>query len=102
MYICGYFSGCEKITEKPRRIVSGASKLSIDGNLESAVKRRAGAKENPVCSSISGERIQYLLLEAVKGAKPRMIVEPPLIVYKNQNQYTDEIYKIYGMDVKES
>lgn len=42
------------------------------------------------------------LLEAVKGAKPRMIVEPPLIVYEKPNQYTDEIYKIYGMSKKES
>nr|WP_289063159.1 tRNA1(Val) (adenine(37)-N6)-methyltransferase [uncultured Anaerostipes sp.] len=49
-----------------------------------------------------GKESNIFLLEAVKGAKPRMIVEPPLIVYKNQNQYTDEIYKIYGMDVKES
>lgn len=35
------------------------------------------------------------LLEAVKGGKSRMIVEPPLIVYDRPNQYTDEIYKIY-------
>lgn len=41
------------------------------------------------------------LLEAVKGGKSRMIVEPPLIVYKSQNQYTEEIYKIYGMDPEE-
>ncbi|MDY2725666.1 MAG: tRNA1(Val) (adenine(37)-N6)-methyltransferase, partial [Anaerostipes faecalis] len=31
------------------------------------------------------------LLEAVKGGKPRMIVEPPLIVYEQQNKYTKEI-----------
>ena len=30
------------------------------------------------------------LLEAVKGGKPRMIVEPPLIVYEQQNKYTKE------------
>ena len=41
------------------------------------------------------------LLEAVKGGKPRMIVEPPLIVYEQQNKYTKEIYKIYGMDSEE-
>lgn len=41
------------------------------------------------------------LLEAVKGAKSRMTVEPPLIVYDAPNQYTDEIYEIYGMKPEE-
>lgn len=41
------------------------------------------------------------LLEAVKGGKSRMVIEPPLIVYKAPNQYTDEIYKIYGMEREE-
>lgn len=37
-----------------------------------------------------------LLLEAVKDGGSQMIVEPPLIVYKAKNEYTDEIYHIYG------
>ena len=37
-----------------------------------------------------------VLLEAVKGGKPRMIVEHPLIIYKEQGKYTNEIYDIYG------
>lgn len=41
------------------------------------------------------------LLEAVKGGKSRMIVEPPLIVYEKPNEYTEEIYKIYGMNLEE-
>lgn len=41
------------------------------------------------------------LLEAVKGGKSRMVVEPPLIVYEGLNRYTDEIYKIYGMEREE-
>lgn len=41
------------------------------------------------------------LLEAVKGGKSRMVIEPPLIVYKAPNQYTDEMYKIYGMEREE-
>lgn len=41
------------------------------------------------------------LLEAVKGGKSRMVIEPPLIVYKAPNQYTAEIYKIYGMEREE-
>ncbi len=37
------------------------------------------------------------LIECVKGGKPEMKVEPPLIVYKDLGVFTDEIYKIYGM-----
>ena len=41
------------------------------------------------------------LLEAVKGGKSRMTVEPPLIVYEKAGKYTEEIYKIYGMNPEE-
>lgn len=37
-----------------------------------------------------------VLLEANRGGNPRMKVEKPLIVYKEQNVYTEEIYDIYG------
>ncbi len=37
-----------------------------------------------------------VLIEAVKGGRSMMKVEPPLIVYKEKNVYTDEIYSIYG------
>ena len=37
-----------------------------------------------------------VLIEAVRGGKPRLTVEKPLIVYKAPGVYTDEIYDIYG------
>lgn len=37
-----------------------------------------------------------VLLECVRGGKSRMTVEAPLVVYKEQGAYTDEIYDIYG------
>lgn len=37
-----------------------------------------------------------VLIECIKGAKSRLTVEAPLIVYKEQGVYTDEIYDIYG------
>ena len=37
-----------------------------------------------------------VLLEAMRGARPRITVEAPLIVYKEPGIYTDEIYDIYG------
>ena len=37
-----------------------------------------------------------VLIECIKGSKSMVKVEAPLIVYKEQNVYTDEIYDIYG------
>lgn len=37
-----------------------------------------------------------VLIEAVKGGKPRLTVDKPLIVYKDKGKYTDEIYEVYG------
>lgn len=37
-----------------------------------------------------------VLIEGTRGGKSRMTVEKPLIVYKEQGVYTDEIYDIYG------
>lgn len=39
-----------------------------------------------------------VMIEAVKGGKSRIQVEPPLIVYEKDGTYTEEIYKIYGMN----
>ncbi len=36
-----------------------------------------------------------VLIEGIKGAKSRITVEPVLIVYEKQGQYTKEIYDIY-------
>lgn len=37
-----------------------------------------------------------VLIEGCRGGKSRLTVEKPLIVYKEPNVYTDEIYEIYG------
>lgn len=37
-----------------------------------------------------------VLIEGLRDGNPRMTVEKPLIVYKEQNIYTDEIIDIYG------
>lgn len=37
-----------------------------------------------------------VLLEGLRGGKPHMAVEKPLIVYKEPGKYTDEIYDVYG------
>lgn len=37
-----------------------------------------------------------VLIEAVKGGRQRITVESPLIIYKKDGSYMDEIYGIYG------
>ena len=43
-----------------------------------------------------------MLIEAIKGAKSRIQIEPPLIVYEKPGVYTDEIYEIYGYEKEEN
>lgn len=38
---------------------------------------------------------KMLLVEGVRGAKPGLAVLPPLIVYKADGSYSDEIQKFY-------
>lgn len=38
-----------------------------------------------------------VLIEGILGAKPRMTVEPPLIVYEKDGCYTQELLRCYGM-----
>lgn len=47
------------------------------------------------------EKPNLLLLECLKGGNVELKVEKPLIVYNNNGEYTEEIYKIYGM-IKEN
>ncbi len=37
-----------------------------------------------------------VMIEGLKGGRERITVEAPLIIYKEKNVYSDEIYKIYG------
>ena len=37
-----------------------------------------------------------VLLDCVRGGRPRLSVEKPLIVYKEPGVYTEEIYEVYG------
>lgn len=39
-----------------------------------------------------------VLIEGVKDAKPFLKMESPIFVYEKENEYTDQIYEIYGMN----
>lgn len=45
-----------------------------------------------------GEPANLILIEGVKGGKPFLNMEPPIYVYKDKENYTDQIYEIYGMN----
>jgi tRNA1Val (adenine37-N6)-methyltransferase len=38
-----------------------------------------------------------VLVEGLRGGKPRMQIEPPLIVYHKNGEYTEELLKAYNM-----
>lgn len=39
-----------------------------------------------------------VLIEGLRGGRPRMQVEPPLIVYEKDGGYTEELLRVYGME----
>lgn len=45
----------------------------------------------------AGKEPNMVLVEAVKGGRSGMVVEAPLIVYREKGVYTDEILSIYGI-----
>lgn len=75
------------MVHRPRRLVEIIEMLS-KYHLE--VKRL-----RPVYPMV-GKEANMVLLEAVKGGKPLLKLEEPLIIYKEQGGYHDEIYSIYG------
>ena len=62
------------------------------------VKYRLEPKRIRFVHSYIDKEPSMVLIEALKGGNSRVKIEPPLIVYKEPNVYTDEIYEIYGYD----
>lgn len=48
----------------------------------------------------NGEKTNLILIKAVKNAKRFLKIEKPLIIYKENGEYTDEILKIYNKTKK--
>ena len=40
-----------------------------------------------------------VLIKGIKNGKPFLKIEKPLIIYKKDGEYTEEIYKIYGKNI---
>jgi len=45
-----------------------------------------------------GEKPNMVLIRASKHGNPELKFEPPLYIYNEKGMYTDDVYKIYGME----
>ncbi|MDE6312836.1 MAG: tRNA1(Val) (adenine(37)-N6)-methyltransferase [Lachnospiraceae bacterium] len=66
--------------------------------LSACVKYKLEPKRIRFVHSYVNKEPAMVLIEALKGGNSRVKVEPPLIIYKDVNVYTDEIYDIYGYE----
>ena len=55
-------------------------------------------KRMQLVHSFINKEPSMVLIEAVRGAKPRMKIDKPLIVYESQGVYTKDILDIYGKE----
>ena len=46
----------------------------------------------------SGEKPNMVLMRASKNGNPELKFDPPLYIYDAEGKYTDDVYKIYGME----
>lgn len=62
-----------------------------------ATMRRVGVepKRLRMIHSRIGEAARLILMEGMKGAQPGIKIAPPLYVYKNRHDYTDEVEKMF-------
>ena len=62
-----------------------------------ATMRRVGVepKQLRIIHSRTGEGARLLLMEGMKGAQPGIKIAPPLYVYKDRHDYTDEVGKMF-------
>ncbi|MDD2973177.1 MAG: tRNA1(Val) (adenine(37)-N6)-methyltransferase [Lachnospiraceae bacterium] len=64
--------------------------------IETLVRYRIEPKRMQLVYPYIDKEPNMVLMEANRGGRSRLTVEKPLIVYKEPNVYTDEIYDIYG------
>lgn len=64
-------------------------------------KHKLEPKKLRLVHSKINEEPKLVLIKAVKNAKEFLVVEKPLIIYNENNEYTDEIYKIYNKKMEE-
>ena len=91
-------------------VISQAAKLLVPGGrfflvhrpfrlaeiIVTLTKYRLEPKRMRLVYPFADKDPNMVLLEAVRGGRPRMTVEKPLIVYREPGVYMPEIYEVYG------
>lgn len=91
-------------------VISQAAKLLVPGGrfflvhrpfrlaeiIVTLTKYRLEPKRMRLVYPFADKEPNMVLLEAVRGGRPRMTVEKPLIVYREPGVYMPEIYEVYG------
>lgn len=75
------------MVHRPRRLIEIIGTLS---------KYQLEVKRLKPVYPMADKEANMVLLEAVRGGKPLLKLEKPIIVYKEPGVYSDEIYDIYG------
>ena len=78
----------------PKGLMPNPKTGTVSPDIAKAIKEiKAGKVEYRV-----DKEANMVLIEGVRGGKPFLKVEEPLIVYNKDGSYTDEIYEIYGKE----
>lgn len=75
------------MVHRPRRMVE---------IIEVMRKYKIEPKRIKLVHPFANREANMILIEGRRGGKPMMKVEPPIIVYKEQGVYSNEIHEIYG------
>ena len=75
------------MVHRPHRLIEIISTL---------VKYKLEPKRMKMVHPFVDKDAKMVLIEAVRGGKSMIKVEPPLVVYRDVGVYTDEIYEVYG------
>ncbi len=66
--------------------------------LETLRKHNLEPKTLRMVHSYRDTEATMVLIESIRGGKPFLKVQPPLIIYADKNQYSTEIHQIYGKE----
>ena len=63
--------------------------------IELMKKYRVEPKRIRFVHPFSDKDANMVLIEGVRGGKPMVKIEPPLVIYKEVGEYTDEVKNLY-------
>lgn len=101
------FGDLNDIVSTSSKLLKNSGKLVLSHRAERLSDIITAMKNNNIepkrCQFVHSQiekEANIILIEGVKNAKANMKILKPLIVYDKDNNYTEEIYKIYKMEVK--